>query len=430
MTMPIGTIVKLTREHNLTGEIGSLNNLYSSVEDLDEEYMNTERKELLLNARSATSVYNRSLKLDLTNSTSSGFYACGGSNCQTITYYHTAFCQCGKPIDRSLRLPSSPPMDGGVFVKPTARFMITDAFRLLPMSIMTGISLLSDFGAIGESKKEERTLKIGKHEIVKLLKCSLTSRTPLSDALLADHTKQDTLGEYRQSTHEFRKLTRTANTDSEIRFKLIYDTVNNKAICAEVEENFVDVLFSFLAIPIGYAFKEPSCLSSKGCMGNLYGSILDFDVTKFFKSEEMKEMLVNPKLAPGLVLDNKMIGIEEAVNPSYNTLTDTFQAVSVNFSSESPLGEPKAGGGFLKGSSLFMVTDNLSITPLSSISGISLINRLMVPLEDVGELEMTMGKEEACRLLAGCLLSRTALTDAFMLKEPKQEPRGDELVYV
>ncbi|GMP39385.1 hypothetical protein CsSME_00010244 [Camellia sinensis var. sinensis] len=48
MTIPIGTIIRLIREHLLNGEIGCLNNLYESVENLNEEHQRSEHKELLL----------------------------------------------------------------------------------------------------------------------------------------------------------------------------------------------------------------------------------------------------------------------------------------------------------------------------------------------------------------------------------------------
>ncbi|KAL7205774.1 hypothetical protein ACSBR2_018657 [Camellia fascicularis] len=422
MTLPIGTIVELIREHLLKGEIGCFNNLYESVEDLDEEYLRSEHKEMLLHPRSAAEIYHRNLKLNLIESNSrSKYYVCRGSNCSFLSYYQTSCCLCGKPLELEVNLSNPVSQDGGVFVKPTARFMISDDFKVLPLSTMAGLSLLSNFGTMDDSKIEERTVNLGKNEVLKLLKCSLTSRTPLSDTIMEPPISKTSFTVCR-GKYGPRSTRLSQNVDTKINLKLIINKSNNRALYAEVEENFVDVLCSFLAFPIGYVFKEFSSLSFKGCMGNLFKSIQDTNINKFFKSEEMKDIVVNPKVAPGLACGNKLIGIEEAVNPSFSTLSSLFKTKCSDLNSNSLIGEAKIGGGFMKGPSMFMVTDNLSITPLSPVSGISLINRLKVPLSDVEELEVPMGEEETLRLLVASLVSRSALTDAFMIKETKQEP--------
>ncbi|XAR56305.1 hypothetical protein NMG60_11036740 [Bertholletia excelsa] len=392
--------------------------MYSSIENLDEEYLGCKQKEILLHPRSAIEVYARNLKIDLLANEKNKYYVCTGSDCEFLSFYQTASCRCGNHLGFDVNLSHSISPDEGVFVKSTARFMITDDLRVLPLSTMTGLSMLGDIETIDGI--EERTLHIGEAEVVKLLKCSLTSNTPLSDALLEPSINK-TIGAFRRVnygpriTHQSPRDKSTTSTSSEVKFKLIIHKPKNRVLYAEVEENFVNVLCSFFAIPIGYVFKEYPCLSFKGCMGNLYKTILNPDIEKFFKSEEMKETLVNPKLAPGLTFVNKLTGIEEAEEPSLDTVRSIF---SVNFT---VAGEAEDGDGFLKGPSMFMVTENLSIAPLSPISGISLINRLKIPPSDIREMEMIMGEEEALLLLAASIASKFPLTDAFLRKEPKQE---------
>ncbi|CAL5379879.1 unnamed protein product [Camellia sinensis] len=399
MTLPIGTIVELIHEHLLKGEIGCLNNLYESVENLDEEYLISEHKEMLLHPRSAAEIYHRNLKINLIESNSrSKYYVCFDADCSFLSYYQASCCRCGNPLELEVNLSNPVSQDGGVFVKPTARFMITDDFKVLPLSTMAGLSLLSNFRTMDDSKIEERTVNIGKNEVLKLLKCSLTSRTPLSDTIMEPPISKTSFtfrrGKYGpRSTCRSQKVKDTKNVDTKTNLKLIINKSNNRAL---------------------------------GCMGNLFKSIQDTNINKFFKSEEMKDIVVNPKVAPGLACGNKLIDIEEAVNPSFSTLSSLFTAKCSDLNSNSLIGEVKIGGGFMKGPSMFMVTDNLSITPLSPISGISLINKLKVPLSDVEELEVTMGEEETLRLLVASLVSRSALTDAFMIKETKQEPLGND----
>ncbi|XP_058188606.1 uncharacterized protein LOC131306403 [Rhododendron vialii] len=424
LTIPIGTIVRLTREHSLEGEIGCLNNLYETLEKFDEGFLSSEHKGILLHPRCATDVYCRDLKVDLVECNKSKYYVC--ASCGMVSYYQTDSCRCGKALSIELNLLDRVTQDGSGLIKPTVRFMITDDFQVLPMSTAAGLSLLGNFGAFDGSKTEERMLNIGKDEVLKLLKCSLASRTPFSDSILEPpFSKTKPMINYGQYEPRMMNLSQrdvdTRNKDEKINLKLFINRLNNRVLYAEVEENFVNLLCSFLSIPIGYIFKECPYLSFKGCLGNLRKSVQDLDVNKFFKSEEMKAILLDPKLAPGTSYDNKLIGIEEVVNLSYKTLIPQFRITATHLSSESRLRELKIGVGLVKGPSMFLVTDSLSIAPLSPISGISLINRLKVPHSDIQELEVNMDEEETLRLLVASLVSRSALTDAFVRKETKQE---------
>ncbi|KAE9446837.1 hypothetical protein C3L33_21262, partial [Rhododendron williamsianum] len=393
LTIPLGTIVRLTRENFLEGEIGCLNNLYESLEKFDEDFLSSEHKGMLLHPRCATDVYCRDLKVNLVECNKSKYYVCQSDRCDVVSYYQNDSCPCGKALHFELNLLNPVPQGGSGFVKPTVRFMITDDFQVSPTSTMAGLSLLGNFGALDGSKIEERLLNIGKDEVLKLLKCSLASRTPFSDSILEPpFSKTKPMINYGQYGPRMMNLSQrdvdTSNKDEKINLKLIINGSNNRVLYAEVEENFVNLLCSFLSFPIGYIFKEFPYLSFKGCLGNLYKSVQDFDVNKFFKSEEMKAILLDPKLAPGTSYDNKLIG--EAVNLSWLTLKSLFKIECIGLSSESPLREVKIGGGLVKGPSMFMVTDSLSIAPLSPISGISLINRLKVPLSDIQELENSL----------------------------------------
>ncbi|KAA8536580.1 hypothetical protein F0562_029058 [Nyssa sinensis] len=429
VTMPIGTIIRLTREQLLEGEMGCLNNLYASVENLDEEHVQSMKcKDMLLRPLSAAEIYCRNLKLNLVDGNTNEYYACSAGVCGFVSPYQTAHCRCGRPLDREVKLlnPISIPQDGGVFVKPNARFMISDDFQVMPMSTVTALTLLSKLGAVNRSTMEKRTINIGRNEVLKLLKCSLTSRTPFSDTIMEPPISKTNFticrGKYGpRSTNQSERVMVTAKKDANIKLKLIVNKSENRALYAEVEEDFVNLISSFLTLPLGYLFKEFPCLPFKGCMNNLYQSIQNFDAHKFLKSEEMKAILVNPKLTPGLAYNNQLIPIEEALYPSCLTLNSLFSVKCSGLSLMPNHGEAKTGDGFMKGPSVFMVTNNLLVTPLSIISGISLINSLGIPFSAIGEQEVTMGEDEAMRLLAAALVSDSALTDTFILKEPKEE---------
>ncbi|XP_059648227.1 uncharacterized protein LOC132294398 [Cornus florida] len=487
MTMPIGTIIRLGHEHSLEVDFGCLNNLYESVENLDEELLQSVKcKDLLLCPRSAAEIYCRNLKFNFVNSDTNVYYACRDGH--YLGPYFNARCDCGQSIcyaykindfertasqkshrietknsfmdpilsvdrdsgsgslsddgdfgfvrrtarqphlvlPRSLVPPVSLPQGGGVFVKPTARFLITDDFHVKPMSTMTGLTLLSKLGATDRSTREERAISIGRDKVVKLLMRSLTSRAPFSETILEPDVDRRNFGSFDKrygprSMNQSQRAVDATKNETNITFKLIVHKSNNRALFVEAKEDFVDLIGSFLTFPLGYVFEKFSCLSLRGCLGNLYKSIQDLDCERFLKSEDMKAKLVNPKLPPGLVLDKQLIPIKEASYPSLSTAKSLLVCSSLS----SHKGEKIIGKGFIRGPSNFMVTDDLTITPLSPISGISFIDRLNIPHSDIFEQEMTMGEEEALRLLEAALVSKTALTDTFILTESKLKLYGN-----
>ncbi|KAM0046181.1 hypothetical protein Hdeb2414_s0009g00312911 [Helianthus debilis subsp. tardiflorus] len=73
------------------------------------------------------------------------------------------------------------------------------------------------------------------------------------------------------------------------------------------------------------------------------------------------------------------------------------------------------GGGFVKGQVTYMVMDDLSVSPLSAIANIALLNKLNV--KDLGALEekvVHISMNEGLQLLKHSLNSKTVLTDVFL----------------
>ncbi|XP_059659830.1 uncharacterized protein LOC132306462 [Cornus florida] len=155
MAMPIGNIVKLACEHSLEENFGCLNNLYRSVENLDEVHLESVKcKDMLLRSRSAAEIYYRNLKLKFVD-TNDIYVCCVKHITSTITIdgctftstsgphytcmgpYYNARCGCGFTMNTLHKLDNQPftPQrgssvpQGGVFVKPTAKFMIFDEFK-------------------------------------------------------------------------------------------------------------------------------------------------------------------------------------------------------------------------------------------------------------------------------------------------------------
>ncbi|KAA8545470.1 hypothetical protein F0562_020254 [Nyssa sinensis] len=432
ITMPVGMIIgSLIHDKLLKNEMGCLKNLYRSVEKLDENCLRSAMcKDMLLCPRSAVEIHYRKLDLDLVDSSSNQYYACEDQGCDFVSFYQTDHCHCGRPFKHGMKLSenqSFAPQDGGVFVKSTTRIMIDDKFRVDPVSTENSLKLLKERQLTFESTEERWIQNIGRAEVLKLMVRSLVSKTPFSDIFINNPPDSSNYhGKYvPRRPHQSQRVTDNSSDDRQISLKLVIDKPNNRVLYAEAGEDFVDLLFSFLTIPLAYFFKKFPELPFKGSLRNLYDNIQDLGDSWFFKSKEMKETLVNPKLAPGLAQHNQLIDLDEAPNPSRKTLCSNVKIDRFRLNANTNHHDVKTGMGFVKGPSEFMVKNNLSVTPLSASSGLTLMGKENVSAEDIEVRNEIVNKDEALHLLAASLVSESALTDVFISNVPtKKQNQG------
>ncbi|KAF8378716.1 hypothetical protein HHK36_030065 [Tetracentron sinense] len=455
LTMPIGTIIRLIRSQPFVVEIGCMNNVYESVDKLDVQHLCTLAcKTMLLSPRNSAERHCRNLKVNIDDTELPQYYICRSDMCCEWTHsvmstYENVQCRCGEVMERKLSFTPAIVLGAkqGVFVNETATFIISDDLHVTPMSTMTSFSLLSKLRIKGRSSVEERTVNI---EVLHLLISLLSSETPLTNLVLLERVIGDPI-QLDQRNMIQPKNERDADSDGKkLRVKLMLSKSKNKVLYAEAGEDFVDLLLSFLTFPLGSIVDLLGGSSPFQCVNTLYKSVEHLSVDNYFKSDKCKNMLIHPKLSPDFGCDNKLLWIEEAIHPNHysfhckycfhyehlkiSTVADTapescrhgksrfyFNVVNPKLLT----GESRRGGGFLKGPAMFMVTDDLVVTPLSSISAISLLDSLNVPISDVEERVVTVGNKEALSLLRASLVSKSALTDAFSfnfsLKKPKQE---------
>ncbi|XP_035836435.1 uncharacterized protein LOC118484703 [Helianthus annuus] len=80
-----------------------------------------------------------------------------------------------------------------------------------------------------------------------------------------------------------------------------------------------------------------------------------------------------------------------------------------------PAADAKPVVGFVKGLVTYMVMDDLAVSPMSTISNITLLNKFNI--KDLGDLEekvVDMGMNEGLELLKHSLNSKTVLTNVFL----------------
>ncbi|KAJ0021626.1 hypothetical protein Pint_32636 [Pistacia integerrima] len=141
----------------------------------------------------------------------------------------------------------------------------------------------------------------------------------------------------------------------------------------------------------------------------------ELDAEKYLKSNEHKEMLISPKLAPDFSHENNPLGIEEGLHPTYCVRESYSEPTGYYFQLTSdghiPSGStlrssiltvkgPKSHfkeatrGGFVTGPTMFTVTDNLVITPMSQVQSLSLLKELKVSVSDIEERVVHVGSEK------------------------------------
>ncbi|KAJ0083297.1 hypothetical protein Patl1_31187 [Pistacia atlantica] len=461
LTMPMGTIIRLISNHNQppTVAVGCMNNLYESIKNLDMQFFRSEAcKTMLLCPRNDAAPQNKRLKLQIDDGELPRYFLCTTdctlSGHKLLSLYPNAVCECGKLMDRTMELSEKTVQklvfdarDRGVFVKGLTQFIISDELQVKPSSIEASVSVLSKLGLMDCSAIKEykySIVDIGVDEVLTLLKCSLVSKKPLTETLLKQNSapkfgKEDfDQNIYVKSTVE----EPDSNVDGKIHVKLIISK-SKKIVCfAEASKEFVDLVSSFLTVPLGYIIKEMQSGFSKGSLTHLYNSVQELDAEKYLKSYVHKEMLINPKLAPYFRYENHPLGIEEGLHPTYRAteyyyydnnnkllyrhqLTSDGEIPSGSYTRSSILTvkDPKSQfkearrGGFVSESTMFTVTDNLIITPISQFESLSLLNKLKVPFSDIEERVVHVGHEKALRLLVASFVSESALTNAF-LREP------------
>jgi len=171
-------------------------------------------------------------------------------------------------------------------------------------------------------------------------------------------------------------------TEEQVSLKLLVNKETNEVLFAEAGKDFVDVLLSFLTLPLGTVARlaqKDSKLGpvTIGCMNSLYQSVADLD-KKCLWTEECKGLLLQPKNSSKHYCNTIKLNIDDTQPAEYFVCTNLETCnygylsnsinrvcgcgVSMNRSiSLEPLYE-----GFVNDDATFVVTDNLNVIPTAS----------------------------------------------------------------
>ncbi|XP_006645509.1 uncharacterized protein LOC102719161 [Oryza brachyantha] len=240
---------------------------------------------------------------------------------------------------------------------------------------------------------------------------------------------------------------------------LLVDTKAQRVLYAEARKNVVDFLFSLLGLPVATAVKLLGKGSMVGSVGNLYASFEQLDDT-YVQADVAKDALLSPAVLSPAASSNSSV-FRLPAPPSSAQPKSFFRCNSYNCNNSSSCrtyvteasgtrcpncqnemktacgyvaGAPEQGTqnvagavgggggsskGFVQGVVTYTVMDDLTVSPMSSISSITLLNRFAV--KDLGALKektVQLGYTEGLAILKASLQSKTVLTDVFIGLKP------------
>ncbi|KAJ6432720.1 hypothetical protein OIU84_019877 [Salix udensis] len=232
---------------------------------------------------------------------------------------------------------------------------------------------------------------------------------------------------------------------STMSLKLLIDSKHNKVVFAEAGKDFVDFLLNLLSLPLGTVIQLLTKPAMTGCIANLYGSLEKLDES-YLQPNKNKDSILNPPIPTQVTHPNFLLpdtnrkpenqklyycpqhpGFVSDIQNSVCSQCSPFRGRGCYFSQEvkfavtndststdTPTSEQ---GGYVKGVVTYTVTDDLSVSPMSMVSVVGLLNKF--DIKDFGVLKekvVEFGINEGLQLLKASLSSKDALTAVFLPK--------------
>nr|GMD01958.1 DUF674 domain-containing protein [Ipomoea batatas] len=200
MSLPLGTVIKLVSQKG--SMVGSLGNLYSSIQNISPTYLQPNlNRDVLLNPKVAIPSFNVPLLLAAGSASfeAKKFYLCtscpagfGGRRC--ISDNPKAICpNCRNNISTEVSYvapakadSSSRDESGGGFVKGGVMYMVTDDLKVLAQSTISTINIMNDSNIKDFGSVEEKDVRVGVDEGLKLLKAALRTDSVLTAVFLGE----------------------------------------------------------------------------------------------------------------------------------------------------------------------------------------------------------------------------------------------------
>lgn len=213
-----------------------------------------------------------------------------------------------------------------------------------------------------------------------------------------------------------------AETEKVLTLSAVIRKQDMKILFVDCGDDFVELLFSFLAVPLECVWEISGNNISLGCIANFCTSLKDLSGAKLPASK----CVVLPCFYSFKVQLPGVITLEPPVyyrykysshkKPIYALTRDCNQLPYYRDDKLVPvtLLDPKSngnnqsshGGGFLKKETKFTVSDDLIVTPMNSCSTVCLLKKLQINAEDLEVREICISKAEVmyvCMHIFACL---------------------------
>jgi hypothetical protein len=183
LTMPLGAIVRLLGKQS---QMGCLDELYKSVEDLNSEYFQTKAcKAMLLKPLNAASGHCCRLKINVDETVPREVYICKDTSCSAhsdnaFSSFPDTVCKCGKVMQPFGQWPrtdgdtSASRPDDGIFVQGCLKFIITDDLHVTRSSTAVMMSLFEKYGVRDPADLEQKVVQFSSEKVC-LSQCFIMS---------------------------------------------------------------------------------------------------------------------------------------------------------------------------------------------------------------------------------------------------------------
>jgi len=179
-------------------------------------------------------------------------------------------------------------------------------------------------------------------------------------------------------------------SDVQITLKLVVRKSDDNILYALGGDDFANLIIDFLTFPLGGVLGRLQGNNSLGSINGLHKSLTTLNVDKYFTSKVAKNRLLELRLLQYYCYyqcdasDDRIIRVQLYKNNEDWSGGGTFSKM-----------ELVTDEGYVKGSQMYLVTDDLVIEPwLSPISSVYLHNHFKTPLDDLEEKVVTIGTEE------------------------------------
>ncbi|PWA84187.1 hypothetical protein CTI12_AA161430 [Artemisia annua] len=190
LSLPVGTVIKLLRKNSMVGALG---NLYDSIENLSNTYMQSDdMKEAILNPK--VTMHGDQVPLLLANDdapVAGKFYRCYSYCGYYVTDDPTSECPtCKNKMSTLMPYVAGGggvkgAVEGGGFVKGVVTYMVMDDLVVKPMSTISSITMLNKFNVKEVGALEEKMVSLEMKEGLMLLKASFQCKNVLTSVFLS-----------------------------------------------------------------------------------------------------------------------------------------------------------------------------------------------------------------------------------------------------